>query len=71
MVVEMVGARKFSQVDPRLVKNYFPDKIYEDMMVFQENKLEEIMIMCEDEHETTRKMFLVHSDKSIGWAIND
>lgn len=56
MVVEMVGAKTISQVDLRL---------YEDMMVFQEKKLEEIMIMGEEEHETI-KVFLVHSDNSIG-----
>ncbi|XP_073274406.1 LEAF RUST 10 DISEASE-RESISTANCEUS RECEPTOR-LIKE PROTEIN KINASE-like 2.3 [Primulina huaijiensis] len=59
MVLEMVGAIKFSQVDdqPEASENYFPDKIYEDMMVSQEKKLEEIM--GEEEHETIRKMFLV------------
>ncbi|KAL0424014.1 UNVERIFIED_CONTAM: LEAF RUST 10 DISEASE-RESISTANCE LOCUS RECEPTOR-LIKE PROTEIN KINASE-like 2.8 [Sesamum radiatum] len=58
MVLEMAGAKKI--VDPEATQsseNYFPDGIYEQVVV--NVSMNSNMLMIEEEEETTRKMFLV------------
>ncbi|KAL0395937.1 UNVERIFIED_CONTAM: LEAF RUST 10 DISEASE-RESISTANCE LOCUS RECEPTOR-LIKE PROTEIN KINASE-like 2.1 [Sesamum calycinum] len=58
MVLEMAGAKKI--VEPEATQsseNYFPDRIYEQVVVNVSTNSNDLMI--EDEEETTRKMFLV------------
>ncbi|KAK4410177.1 LEAF RUST 10 DISEASE-RESISTANCE LOCUS RECEPTOR-LIKE PROTEIN KINASE-like 2.1 [Sesamum angolense] len=57
MVLEMVGAKKI--VEPEATQsseNYFPDRIYEQVVVNVSTNSNDLMI---EEEETTRKMFLV------------
>ncbi|KAL0395936.1 UNVERIFIED_CONTAM: LEAF RUST 10 DISEASE-RESISTANCE LOCUS RECEPTOR-LIKE PROTEIN KINASE-like 2.5 [Sesamum calycinum] len=58
MVLEMVGAKKI--VEPEATQsseNYFPDRIYEQVVLNVGTNSNDLMI--EEEEETTRKMFLV------------
>ncbi|KAL0462012.1 UNVERIFIED_CONTAM: LEAF RUST 10 DISEASE-RESISTANCE LOCUS RECEPTOR-LIKE PROTEIN KINASE-like 2.1 [Sesamum latifolium] len=59
MVLEMAGAKKI--VEPEATQqsseNYFPDRIYEQVVVNVSTNSNDLMI--EEEEETTRKMFLV------------
>ncbi|KAK4426632.1 LEAF RUST 10 DISEASE-RESISTANCE LOCUS RECEPTOR-LIKE PROTEIN KINASE-like 2.1 [Sesamum alatum] len=58
MVLEMAGARK--TVEPKATQsseNYFPDRIYEQVVLNVTTNSDDLMI--EEEEETTRKMFLV------------
>ncbi|KAL0381400.1 UNVERIFIED_CONTAM: Retrovirus-related Pol polyprotein from transposon RE2 [Sesamum angustifolium] len=58
MVLEMAGVKKI--VEPEAMQsseNYFPDRIYEQVVVNVSTNSNDLMI--EDEEETTRKMFLV------------
>ncbi|KAL0431326.1 UNVERIFIED_CONTAM: LEAF RUST 10 DISEASE-RESISTANCE LOCUS RECEPTOR-LIKE PROTEIN KINASE-like 2.1 [Sesamum radiatum] len=58
MVLEMASAKKI--VEPEATQsseNYFPDRIYEQVVVNVSTNSNDLMI--EEEEETTRKMFLV------------
>ncbi|PIN24776.1 Serine/threonine protein kinase [Handroanthus impetiginosus] len=58
MVLEMAGARNIVETATiRSSENYFPDKIYEEVILDVTRKLEDCMI--EEEDDRTRKMFLV------------
>ncbi|PIN12104.1 Serine/threonine protein kinase [Handroanthus impetiginosus] len=57
MVLEMVGARNIGEtVAIQSSENYFPDKIYEEVIPYVTRKPDDFI---EEEDETTRKMFLV------------
>ncbi|KAL0424008.1 UNVERIFIED_CONTAM: PR5-like receptor kinase [Sesamum radiatum] len=59
MVLEMAGAKKIveSEAAGQSSENYFPDRIYEQVVVNVSTTLEDLMI--EEEEETRRRMFLV------------
>ncbi|KAL2246974.1 UNVERIFIED_CONTAM: LEAF RUST 10 DISEASE-RESISTANCE LOCUS RECEPTOR-LIKE PROTEIN KINASE-like 2.1, partial [Sesamum indicum] len=59
MVLEMAGAKKIveSEAAAQSSENYFPDRIYEQVVVDVSTNSDDLMI--EVEQETTRKMFLV------------
>ncbi|PIN21856.1 Serine/threonine protein kinase [Handroanthus impetiginosus] len=58
MVLEMAGARNIVETTTiRSSENYFPDKIYEEVILDVTRKLDDCMIKEEDDR--TRKMFLV------------
>ncbi|KAL0395929.1 UNVERIFIED_CONTAM: LEAF RUST 10 DISEASE-RESISTANCE LOCUS RECEPTOR-LIKE PROTEIN KINASE-like 2.1 [Sesamum calycinum] len=58
MVLEMAGAKKIVDAEAtHSSENYFPDGIYEQVVV--NVSMNSNMLMIEEEEETTRKMFLV------------
>ncbi|KAL0395931.1 UNVERIFIED_CONTAM: LEAF RUST 10 DISEASE-RESISTANCE LOCUS RECEPTOR-LIKE PROTEIN KINASE-like 2.1 [Sesamum calycinum] len=59
MVLEMAGAKKIveSEATGQSSENYFPDRIYEQVVLNVSTTLEDVMI--EEEEETSRRMFLV------------
>ncbi|EYU41294.1 hypothetical protein MIMGU_mgv1a021634mg, partial [Erythranthe guttata] len=59
MVLEMAGARKFVENEAiQSSENYFPDKIYEEVVLDVTKRLGDFTFE-EDLEETTKKMFLV------------
>ncbi|KAL7090285.1 hypothetical protein ACP275_12G031200 [Erythranthe tilingii] len=58
MILEMVGAIKFDEiVSNQSSENYFPDKMYEQVILDVTTKLDDLVI--EDDDEVARKMFLI------------
>ncbi|KAL7090283.1 hypothetical protein ACP275_12G031000 [Erythranthe tilingii] len=59
MVLEMAGARKFDEIETtdQMSDNYFPDKMYEQVILDAKIKLGDLVI--KEEEETSRKMFLI------------
>ncbi|EYU34428.1 hypothetical protein MIMGU_mgv1a020082mg, partial [Erythranthe guttata] len=59
MVLEMAGARKFDEIETtdQMSDNYFPDKLYEQVILDAKMKLGDLVI--KEEEETSRKMFLI------------
>ncbi|KAL7131792.1 hypothetical protein ABFS83_12G028600 [Erythranthe nasuta] len=59
MVLEMAGARKFDEIETtdQMSDNYFPDKMYEQVILDAKMKLGDLVI--KEEEETSRKMFLI------------
>ncbi|CAA3024228.1 Serine threonine kinase [Olea europaea subsp. europaea] len=58
MVLEMAGAKKIVEVgSTKSSENYFPDQVYELIVVRETMKFDEFM--SREDKETARKMFLV------------
>ncbi|KAI3451782.1 hypothetical protein Pfo_008447 [Paulownia fortunei] len=58
MLLEMAGARKIAEIEAiQSSENYFPDKIYEHVVLLKNEKLDDLM--TEEKEETERKMLLV------------
>ncbi|KAL8034467.1 hypothetical protein ABFX02_12G030800 [Erythranthe guttata] len=58
MVLEMAGARKFDEMETtQSSENYFPDRIYEQVILDVTQKLDDLEI--KEDEETSRKMFLI------------
>ncbi|KAL8034463.1 hypothetical protein ABFX02_12G030500 [Erythranthe guttata] len=60
MILEMAGARKFDEVETtgQSSLNYFPDKMYEQVVLGVTMKLND-NLMIDDKEEIARKMFLI------------